>query len=288
MRIALFGPRGQLGTALRSCLAGDVALLARDEVDVSDPAAVEAALRRVAPTHVVNCTAYNFVDKAEDEPAQAFAVNALGPCNLARACAALDAALLHVSTDYVFGLDVARQRPYSESDLPGPLGAYAVSKLAGEQFVQSQCQRHFVVRTCGLYGRAESPGKGNFIETMLRLGRERGEVSVVDDQWCTPTAALDLARWLARLLETESYGLYHATNAGAITWRQLAEEIFRQAGLSVVVRPITTAQFGAKARRPAYSVLDTSRLAGTIGERPRAWQEALAEYLAQRGADGRR
>jgi dTDP-4-dehydrorhamnose reductase len=145
-----------------------------------------------------------------------------------------------------------------------------------------------LLRTCGLYGHAASAGKGNFIKSMLRLGRERGEVSVVDDQSCTPTAAVDLAHWIARLIETDQYGLYHATNAGGTTWRRLAEEVFRLSGMDVNVRPITTAQFGAKASRPAYSVLDTSKLAHAIGEQPRPWQEALAEYLQQRGTDGRR
>lgn len=285
MRIALFGPRGQLGTALSARLTADVVPVPHEAVDVTNAAGVEETLRKVAPTLVINCTAYNFVDKAEDEADRAFAVNALGPRNLARACAAVDAALVHVSTDFVFGLDATRTIPYCEDDLPGPLGAYAISKLAGEQFVRSICAKSYVVRTCGLFGRASSVGKGNFVETMLRLGRERGEVSVVDDQWCTPSAAADVAGWIVRLIEIGRYGLYHATNSGATTWRRMAEEIFRLAGIAAKVRPVTSAEFGAKARRPPYSVLDTSRLAAAIGQTPRPWQEALADYIAQRGSD---
>lgn len=288
MRIALLGSRGQLGTALASRLPNDVVSLPHESVDVTDAAAVASSLRQTGCTHVINCTAYNFVDRAEDEPERAFAVNAFGARNLALACVQLDATLVHVSSDYVFGLDRNRQTPYREDDAPGPQSAYALSKLAGEYFVRSLCAKHFVVRTCGLYGRASSPGKGNFVETMLRLGRERGEVSVVDDQWCTPTAALDLARWIARLVETDRYGLYHATNSGPTTWRRLAEEAFRLAGMTVKVNPITSAQFGAKAQRPGYSVLDSTRLSETIGETPRLWQAALAEYIETRGADGRR
>jgi dTDP-4-dehydrorhamnose reductase len=187
-----------------------------------------------------------------------------------------------VSSDYVFGQDAMRRIPYTEYDHPGPSSEYARSKLAGENAVRDRCPAHFVVRTCGLYGRASSPGKGNFVETMLRLGRERGAVSVVDDQWCTPTSAADLADALAGLIETNRYGLYHATNAGSTTWCGFASEIFRQAGLAVDVKAITTAQFGARAGRPAYSVLDSSKLADTIGRPMRPWQEALADYLQSR------
>jgi dTDP-4-dehydrorhamnose reductase len=285
MRIALFGAHGQLGTALSSCLTQELIPLGSGAADVSNSAQVVALLDEAAPDLVINASAYNFVDKAEDEPDRAFAVNALGPRNLALWCGRHDRPLVHVSTDYVFGLDAAHQSPWRETDLPGPLGAYAVSKLAGEAFVQSHAPRHYVLRTCGLYGAARSAGKGNFIKTMLRLGAERGAVSVVDDQWCTPTSAIDLARAIARLIETDCYGLYHATSAGATTWRRLAEEVFRQAGMAVEVRPITTAEYPTKARRPAYSVLETSKLASVIGGPLPSWEAALAEYLQQRGGN---
>jgi dTDP-4-dehydrorhamnose reductase len=258
--------------------------LSRTEADVSDAAGVSAALDAAKPDLVINATAYNFVDKAEDEPERAYAVNSLGPRNLAMWCANNEVPLVHVSTDYVFGLDGPRDTPYIETDLPGPLGAYAVSKLAGEAFVRAHCPQHYVVRTCGLYGRATSPGKGNFVETMLRLGKERGAVSVVDDQWCTPTSAVDLARAIARLIETGRFGLYHATNSGATTWCRLAAEVFRLAKLTVEVRPITTAEYPTKARRPPSSVLDTAKLAGVCGGLP-PWQEAVAAYLRERGHD---
>lgn len=288
MRIALLGAHGQLGTALAATLTGDVVPLTSSDVDVANAARVGPALDAAKPTLVINATAYNLVDKAEDEPERAFAVNGLGPRNLALWCAGNDVPLVHVSTDYVFGLDAARHSPWIESDAPGPISAYGVSKLTGESFVRALAPRHYVVRTCGLYGRATSPGKGNFVETMLRLGKERGAVSVVDDQWCTPTSAVDLARGIARLIQTEQYGLYQATNAGATTWCRLAIEVFRAAGLKVDVRPITTAEYPLKARRPAYSVLDTSKLAAAIGGELPPWQEAVAAYLQQRGADGRR
>lgn len=286
MRIILIGAAGQLGSALTACLHDELIPLGRDALDIADAAAVADVLVRSRPNLVINAAAYNFVDRAEEERDRAAAVNAAGPKNLATSCAALDVPLVHVSTDYVFGQDAWRRVPYIETDPPGPLSEYARSKLAGETHVRDVCPKHYVVRTCGLYGRASSrarsPGKGNFVETMLRLGGERGAVSVVDDQWCTPTSAADLADAIARLITTDRYGLYHATNAGSTTWCGFATEIFRQAGLEVVVTPITTAEFGARAGRPAYSVLDGSKLAAAIGHAMRPWQEALGDYLRNR------
>ena len=187
--------------------------------------------------------------------------------------------LLHVSTDYVFGLDATRNTPWSETDPVGPVSAYGNSKLAGEYFVRSLCPKHFVVRTCGLYGHRAARGKGNFVETMLRLGRERPELRIVADQRCTPTSTTDLARALVSLVETESFGLYHATNAGDCSWFEFACEIFRLANLPVKAIPITAAEYGAKARRPDYSVLDCGKLMRLIGSEMPPWQEALARDI---------
>jgi dTDP-4-dehydrorhamnose reductase len=281
MRIVVIGAGGQLGTALIQRLEGQAVPLGRDVLDLADADGVNDALAAASPELVINAAAYNFVDRAEDEHDRAFAVNARGPWALARACSALDVPLVHVSTDYVFGRDTQCAAPYTESDMPGPVNEYGRSKLAGEFFAQT-CPRHYVLRTCGLYGRAASAGKGNFVETMLRLGRERGTVSVVDDQTCTPTSAGDLAGWIAELISTSKYGLYHATNSGSTTWCRLAREIFLRMAMTVEVKPITSAQFGAKASRPGYSVLDCSRLAVALGHPLRPWEEALAEYLQAR------
>lgn len=280
-RTVIIGAQGQLGSELARRLAGgDVAALSRAELDITDAQAVYTVLDRLQPQCVINAAAYNLVDRAEDEPERALAVNALGPRNLALWCAAQNARLVHVSTDYVFGLDAERQTPYREDDCPGPLSAYAVSKLAGEQIVRASCPRHLVVRTCGLYGHNPTQQKGNFFSTMLRLGRERGEVRVVDDQRCTPTWVPDLADAMLRLIERDATGLYHVTNAGSATWREFAEEIFRLAGLAVRVTPITSEQFGAKARRPAYSVLDCGRVEQALGRPMPDWHESLARHIS--------
>jgi dTDP-4-dehydrorhamnose reductase len=261
---------------------GDAAIRFEHEVlDITRPTQVASALDAARPDIVINTAAYNWVDKAEDEPQSAYELNAIGPRNLAIACRDRNVVLIHVSTDYVFGLDAERRTPYVETDCPGPLSAYAVSKLAGEQFVLANCPRSFVVRTCGLYGHAVSAGKGNFVKTMLRLGGERSEVAVVDDQWCTPSSARDVAAAIVALTASEQFGLFHVTNGGSTTWARLATEVFSTAGLTTRVRQITSAEFNSPARRPAYSVLDCHKLAAATGHSPPPWQEAVATYVRE-------
>jgi dTDP-4-dehydrorhamnose reductase len=280
MRIAVIGAHGQLGSDLMRQLGARAVPLGHDLVDITDPARIAAALEGVRPDFVINTAAYNLVDRAEDEPAVAFNVNAFGPRHLAKWCAQQGAVLVHVSTDYVFGLDTARAKPYCEEDLPGPQSAYAASKLTGEHFVRAECPRHILVRTCGLYGQAATRSKGNFVQTMMRLGRERSELCVVDDQRCTPSFTSDVAAAIVRLVELNAQGTFHVTNSGSMTWCEFAREILRQAGINTPVAPITTVEFGAKARRPAFSVLDCSKYESLTGMSLRPWQEALGEYLS--------
>jgi dTDP-4-dehydrorhamnose reductase len=271
------GAHGQLGTALQSVLDG-VVPLDRSQIDIGDAESVNSRLSDVRPEVVINAAAYNFVDKAESEPDAAHRVNALGPKLLAEFCESHNATLVHVSTDYVF-TGRTGDRPWTEADEPAPVSVYATSKRAGEDNVRRGCARHFVVRTCGLYGNATSAGKGNFVKTMLRLSAERDELRIVDDQRCTPTSTDDLAGWIAALISTQHYGLYHATNTGDCTWCEFARKIFHLAGRRVTVSPITTAEFGAAAARPTYSVLDCTKLQAALGRTFRPWQEALADYV---------
>src|SRR5579883_2875705 len=193
MKYAVIGAAGQLGRDLCPRLKGDVFPLSRAEAELTNADLVRATLSSLKPDVVINCAAYNFVDKAEAEPAAAFDVNAWGVRNLATACRDLDCALVHFSTDYVFGLDADRGTPWTEADAPGPVSVYGLSKLAGEYQVRSICPRHFVVRTCGLYGLHGSGGKGgNFVETMLRVAGQGRPLRVVADQVCTPTWTVDL------------------------------------------------------------------------------------------------
>jgi dTDP-4-dehydrorhamnose reductase len=279
--IAVIGAGGQLGQALCELIdASTVAPLTHQDVELTDRASLERALRPLAPTVVINTAAFNLVDDAESRPADAFATNAFGVRELAGVCRDLGCTLVHFSTDYVFGIDRSRDRPYEESEVPGPLSVYGLSKLAGEYFVRSICPRHFVIRTCGLYGLRGSGGKGrNFVQTMLRLGRERGQVRVVNDQTCTPTSAADLAAATLQLLATDAFGLYHWTNSGSCTWHEFACEIFRVSQMAVQCEAITSVEFGARAARPAYSVLSTAKIEKLGMKRPRPWQEALSDYL---------
>ena len=288
MRIALIGASGQLGSDLfpRLQAAGhDVRSLGHADIEITNAENTAAVLEPLQPDLVINTAAYNLVDKAEDERDAAMAINAFGPQLLARLAAKHDWRLMHISTDYVFGeMNRDTPQPWTESDPAIPCSKYGLSKLTGEKFVQANGSRHFVVRTCGLYGVAalRGAGKGNFVETMLRLGRDRKQLRVVDDQLCTPTSTADLADALVKLIATDAFGLYHATNSGSMTWCEFAREIFRLAQLDVEVIPITTADFGAKAKRPTYTVLDSKKLASVIGGPMPDWHDALSHYLVSR------
>jgi dTDP-4-dehydrorhamnose reductase len=267
--------------------AGAYELLAVDlpELDIVDPAAVSAYFELHRPDAVVNCAAWTDVDGAESQAANAHAVNATGAGNLARAAACSGAALLHISTDYVFAglapLDAAgRARPYLESDPTGPRSVYGQSKLAGELEVLAASPRHTVVRSAWLFGVA---GR-NFADTMLRLAAEREAVRVVDDQVGSPTWTGHLAPALLGLLEREVRGLVHLAGSGAVSWNGFAREIFRQAEVRCRVEPATTAQMTRPAPRPAYSVL--------ASERPEVlampdWRDGLAGFLAARAGFAR-
>lgn len=282
MQIAIIGGEGQLGSALMARLESEAVSFGHADLEITDPANIAARLDPGRFDRVIHCAAYNLVDRAETEPHTAFAVNALGTRNLALWCARHDLPLMSISTDYVFGEGVTGLRPLTETDVPVPVSVYGSSKLAGESFVRALCPRHWVVRTCGLYGTRATRAKGNFVETMLRLGRERPELKLVHDQRCTPTSCGDLAEQLIRLIRTTDYGVYHATNGGECTWYEFAKEIFRLTGHSPRLVPMTSQEYGASARRPVYSVLDSSRLIGVTKFPLRPWQEALADYLQQR------
>jgi dTDP-4-dehydrorhamnose reductase len=282
VKYLVLGSGGQLGRDLCALLPDAVAAT-RQDADLSRPGEVRAALERIRPDVVVNCAAYNFVDRAEDEPTAAFAVNAWGVRELAAACRDLSCVLVHFSSDYIFGLDETRQTPYAEEDAPGPLSVYGLSKLAGEYFVRALCPRHFVVRTCGLYGIWGSGGKGgNFVETMLRLAGQGKPLRVVGDQVCTPTSTADLAAALMALLATKAHGLYHLTSGGQCSWYEFAHTIFELVGVRADLTAITSAEYGAKARRPRYSVLDNGKWRRLGQPSLRAWPEALEDYLRRR------
>jgi dTDP-4-dehydrorhamnose reductase len=257
--------------------------LGHAQVDVADLGSVRVALAEHRPELVVNTAAYNRVDEAEGALDRAFAVNATGAGNVALACREVDAVLVHVSTDYVFS--GSSRRPYVEGDPVVPVNVYGASKAAGEMLVRCLLPRHFIVRSSGLYGVAGSSGKGgNFVETMLGLARSGRDVRVVDDQVLTPTPTAALADQIAVLATTDAYDTYHATCQGECTWHDFAAEIFRRAGLHPPLERQSSAQLGAKARRPAYSVLENANLRRLGLDVLPDWRDGLADYLALRGA----
>jgi dTDP-4-dehydrorhamnose reductase len=283
MRVAIIGANGQLGVDLCRVLRGPgvyVVPLTHRDVDVADSGQVDHVIGSSGADVVISTAAFQKVEQCEKEPVPSFAVNALGPWNLANACRRINAALVHFSTDYVF--DGSRREPHSEADLPRPLNVYGVSKLAGEGMVALTWERSFVVRTCGLYGVAGSSGKGgNFVETMLKKAAERNPIRVVNDQVLTPTFTRDLAEAISHLIRTESYGLYHISAEGQCSWYEFARQIFEIVGLKVDLRPVSTREFASSVRRPAFSVLSKAKL-NSKGISMPAWQDGLSRYIGAR------
>jgi dTDP-4-dehydrorhamnose reductase len=285
--VVVIGANGQLGADLMAACAArglEAVGLTHAEIELTDTASINAALDRTRAELVINTAAMHNVDACEREPDKAFFVNAIGARHLALAVAQRGATLVHISTDYVF--DGAQRRPYVESDVTRPLNAYGVSKLAGEHFVTTLAPKHFVVRSSGLYGAHPSRAKAgglNFVRLMLKLAREKGRVRVVTDEVITPTYTVDLAKQILDLAETDAYGTYHATNAGACSWNEFAREIFRRAAPETIVEDARGADVPRPVARPGYSVLDNAALRRLGIDRMADWCDALGRYLATLG-----
>lgn len=285
MKILLVGCQGQVGQELQATLAklGALTAWSRKNIDLADTENIVATVVAQQPDVIVNAAAYTAVDKAEREPDLAYQINGTAPGKLAQAAASCGAKLVHISTDYVF--DGQQNRPYLPDSAPNPLGVYGQSKQMGEIAVQSATERHAILRTAWVYG---AKGKGNFVKTMLRLGAERDQVGVVYDQVGTPTWAYDIAEAITALiprLNEQTYGVYHYTNSGAVSWYDFAIAIFEEAramGYSLQlshVQPITSEQYPTPTERPAYSVLGCEKLAQLMGETAPHWRTSLRKML---------
>jgi dTDP-4-dehydrorhamnose reductase len=277
MKVLIAGANGQLGKdmLLAAGNAGhDVVGFGRAEMDVADADSVRRRMELERPDMVVNCAAWTDVDGAESDEAGAFAVNGTGAGNVAAGAREVDAAVVFVSTDYVF--DGQKNTPYVESDQPAPLSAYGRTKLAGEEATAAANPRHFIVRSSGLFG----IGGGNFVDTMLRLAESTNEVLVIRDQVTSPTYTWHLAYGLTRLIEGIEYGIHHMAAAGQCSWYEFAREIFEQAKTDTKVLSGTTEMLGRPAARPAFSVMQSQR---EHAIRLPSWNDGLAGYLAQRG-----
>lgn len=278
MKVLVTGVRGQLGhDVMKELAARNMTAVGTDinDFDITDFQATETFITHVHPDVVVHCSAYTAVDKAEDNSDVCIAVNVTGTKNIALVCKDIGAALVYISTDYVFsGIG---EIPYEVTDIPDPLSVYGKSKMEGEKTVKELMSRFFIIRTAWAFG----ANGNNFVKTMLRLGRERDTVSVVSDQCGSPTYTPDLARLICDMIETDKYGIYHATNEGFCTWAEFAAEIFRQAEYPTHVNFITTAEYPTKAVRPANSRLSKKALDEAGFKRLPDWKDALTRYLKE-------
>jgi dTDP-4-dehydrorhamnose reductase len=277
-KVLLLGAGGQVGTELRRSFSGAPELLAcgRQQADLSRPEKLRDLVREFRPDVILNAAAYTAVDRAESEPDLAMMVNAAAPGVLAEEAARLGALLVHYSTDYVF--DGTKSGPWLESDATGPLNVYGRSKLAGEEAIQRVGGRYFIFRTSWVYG----PHGSNFLLTMLRLGRERPQLRIVDDQTGAPTSSIEISRAthgaLKRAPDAPS-GIYHMSCGGWTSWYGFACAIFRQAGTSAELLPIPSEQYPTPARRPRNSVLSNEKLRAVFGVELAGWEEALQEVF---------
>ena len=278
-RVLITGANGQLGHEMRNVLDGDDRFEAIftdvAELDICDAEAVNRAVADNRVDYIVNCAAYTQVDKAEDNVELCRKINATAVENLARAAAACGARMIHVSTDYVF--NGRGYRPYTEDMTPDPQSVYGSTKLEGEQALIRLCPQSAIIRTAWLY----SPYGNNFVKTMMRLGTERDELSVVADQIGTPTCAADLARAILAVLTAETFvpGIYHFSDEGACSWYDFTVAIHRLAGITCRVKPIRSDEYPSRAHRPFYSVLDKSKIKQTYGITIPHWYESLSHCI---------
>ena len=284
-KILVTGCNGQLGRAIRQEYKGeDVSFINTDvaegegivALDITDVNAVLTLVRAERPDVIINCAAHTNVDACEQQWDAAYRINAIGPRNLSIAAREVGAKMIHVSTDYVF--EGNGTKPYTEFDAPNPVSAYGKTKLEGEKFVKEFAPKYFILRTAWLYGEGK-----NFVKTMLKLAENHDEVSVVCDQLGSPTSAVELAKMIHYLEQTENYGLFHATCEGDTNWADFAEEIFKLAGKSTKVNHVTSVQYKemnpASANRPAYSILDNYMLRLTSDYKMADWHDALEVYM---------
>lgn len=285
MRILLTGVNGQLGGELQQTLVplGEVVGVGRDRLDLSQSDSIPPVVEEIQPDLIINCAAYTAVDKAETEVELAHQVNAIAPGTLAKAASQVGATLLHISTDYVF--DGTQSHPYVETDTTNPIGEYGKSKFAGEMAILQTGAPHIILRTAWVYGVG---GTGNFVKTMLRLGKDREEIRVVADQVGSPSWTGDIAGAIAKIAGRHQHleGTYHFTNSGVASWYDFAVAIFEEAaalGFPLQVKrvvPITTADYPTPAQRPAYSVLSGKKLEAILKEPAPHWRQGLRQMLA--------
>lgn len=284
MRIVIVGGDGQVGSDLAAVLRSgdaDFVALGRNDLDITEKSTLTEKLGQHNPDVIINCSVYHPVDECETYPDRSFAVNAIAVRDLAQAAKEFSASLVHLSSDFVF--DGEQGRPYNEDDETRPLSVFGVSKVAGEQLLRATLRNHFIVRTSGLYGLAGSRVKrGNFVETMLRLGKQNGAVRVVNDLRMAQTSTQNLAKQVLALIRTQHYGTYHASDHGDYSWYEFAKRIFEYSRMNVTVTPVSWRDMPVAAPRPKYSVLENRRLQSLGLDQMQPIDAALQAYLKAR------
>ena len=276
MKVLVTGVKGQLGYDVVKDLEkrGHQPIgVDRDEMDLMDNEAIRTFIMNLRPEAIIHCAAYTAVDKAEEEVETCYQINAEAVKVISECAKELDVKLIYISTDYVF--DGTKEGEYVETDLPNPINVYGASKLKGEEYVQTLLEKYYIVRISWVFG----VNGNNFIKTMRRLGSERDELNIINDQVGSPTYTADLAPLLVDMMETDKYGIYHATNEETCSWYEFANEIFKQSGIEVKTNPITTDQYPTAAKRPMNSRMSKAKLKANGFNLLPTWQEALAHYL---------
>lgn len=275
MKILVTGAQGQLGTAIVRKLSGRFQIEAFNsrQLDISDEKQVLQIITQIKPAYIINCAAYNNVNQAELHSDKAIAVNELGVYHLAKAAELMGAVLIHISTDYIF--DGQKKSPYIEEDMPNPLNVYGMSKYKGELLIQEMCSKYIILRTSWLYSEKEN----NFPHAILRLAKEKNHLKVISDHIGTPSNTEELARVIQELIEDGVYGIYNCSGNGQCSWYEFAKKTMELAGINCNIQPIKAMEYKEPAKKPAYSVLDNTKIQKVLGFSIRQWEEALEWYF---------
>jgi dTDP-4-dehydrorhamnose reductase len=284
MKILITGAKGQLGRKLIEVLGKEHQLILTDSdnMDITDIGAIESVVKKEKPDYVIHAAAYTEVDKAEVEIELCRKINSFGTKNVASVAKECDTKLIYISTDFVF--DGKKNTPYTETDKPNPLSVYGLTKYEGEKFMEEICDKYYIIRVSWLFGELPDGHTGtNFVETMLKLAKEKTTLSVVNDQIGSPTYTGDLAKVILKIMnQSPEFGIYHFSGAGECSWYNFAKEIFRQTKVKIDLKPIISDKYQQKAKRPMYSYLDKTKIENALDIKARPWQEMLEEYLSKR------
>lgn len=284
-KLLVIGANGQLGQDILKEFKHSFNVIPsyHNNLDITDFKKVKHILKQIRPQIIINTAAYHKVDEIESNLQKAFLVNAIAPQNIAKVANEINSTVVHISTDYVFGQDINRKKPYHENNRPGPINSYGLTKLAGEHMIKMYASKYFIIRTCGLFGTSGFSQKGeNFVERMINLGRTKHEIRVVKDQILSPTYIVNFAQNLHLLLKTNNFGVYHMVSEGSCSWWRFTKELFELLRIKKTPIPVDSNFFKTVAKRPKYSVLENSNLKKLNLNKMNHWKINLKSYLLEK------